>query len=475
MKRVHFLVLFGLVLTSQGLPAQTPKPAPKPSGRYLLIVETSTSMRRRAGAVQDAARSMLRSGLNGQLRPGDTLGLWTFNEELYAGRFPLRLWTPESREEIAQAIVEFLKKQRYEKQARVESIFPELQQVINSSETITVLLISTGESEMKGTPFDQQINATYAQWRREMQRMQTPFITVLRARNGQMASHVVSMAPWPVEFPPFLPEPKTIAATPPLSAIPARRAEPLQAPKRVAPIILDMSKPPAEPAKEAAQPEAAKAGQGLPPLTPASETTALKVDRTETSAASTISTVPVTEPKVEPPPVAPPPKPAAAPSPVAAPTANAMAKAEPRQPLEQKATKVETEPAMVQPAEAVATPLEKPAPPSPPPKAPEPAAPPAPEVQPTATPTAAPEPDNVPADSGASVRSPTATSAPPPLAPGQAAVTTPAGAVSSTKKLFISAAVLLAVVAGLFILLLRRARSAPRASLITRSMERKEP
>ena len=61
-----------------------------PSNRCLLIVETSRSMQRRAEAVLKAVQDLLTSGLNGQLRQGDTLGLWTFNDDLYTGRFPLQ-------------------------------------------------------------------------------------------------------------------------------------------------------------------------------------------------------------------------------------------------------------------------------------------------------------------------------------------------------------------------------------------------
>ena len=47
-------------------------------------------MQPRAGAVLKAVQDLLASGLSGQLRRGDSLGVWTFNEELSAGRFPLR-------------------------------------------------------------------------------------------------------------------------------------------------------------------------------------------------------------------------------------------------------------------------------------------------------------------------------------------------------------------------------------------------
>src|SRR5437667_6721705 len=55
------------------------------AGRYLFIVDTSFSMHRRAANTRKVAGDLLLSGLNGQLRPGDTIGVWTFNEKLNAG------------------------------------------------------------------------------------------------------------------------------------------------------------------------------------------------------------------------------------------------------------------------------------------------------------------------------------------------------------------------------------------------------
>src|SRR5208283_4941007 len=83
------------------------KAAP-PSHRCLLIVETSKSMLRRTNAVHRAVQELLASGLNGQLLAGDTLGVWTFNEDLYAGRFPLQTWSPQAQKDITLRTLTFL-------------------------------------------------------------------------------------------------------------------------------------------------------------------------------------------------------------------------------------------------------------------------------------------------------------------------------------------------------------------------------
>ena len=100
-------LLAGLLLVAALAPCplraqtNTAKAAP-PSNRCLLIVETSRSMQRRADAVLKTVQDLLTSGLSGQLRQGDTLGLWTFNEDLYAGRFPLQTWSPAGAERTSR-------------------------------------------------------------------------------------------------------------------------------------------------------------------------------------------------------------------------------------------------------------------------------------------------------------------------------------------------------------------------------------
>ena len=61
-------------------------------GRFLFVVNTSSSMRRIEPATRQAVFDMVFTGLNGYMRSGDTFGLWTFNEETQAGDFPMQVW-----------------------------------------------------------------------------------------------------------------------------------------------------------------------------------------------------------------------------------------------------------------------------------------------------------------------------------------------------------------------------------------------
>ena len=57
-----------------------------PANRYLLIVDVSRAMEPRQRSMLKAVQDLLASGMGGQMQAGDTLGVWTYNTNLYAGR-----------------------------------------------------------------------------------------------------------------------------------------------------------------------------------------------------------------------------------------------------------------------------------------------------------------------------------------------------------------------------------------------------
>jgi hypothetical protein len=246
-----FLLLFALSIPLR-LPAQTNSPAVSgPSNRYLLIMDTSRAMQARADAAVQAAQDLLVSAMGGQLRRGDTIGVWTYDQELKAGKFPLQAWTPETHRAVGMRILQFLREQKYEKRASLDKILPAVEGVIKDSKFITVILISDGGQKIHGTPFDDRINRFYKLWHRQQQAAHMPFVTVLRARDGVITDHTVNSAPWPVEMPPL---PAELAQLAPPAA-PERKPAPVQKPAPAA-LIFSGKKPesiqPTKPADESA-------------------------------------------------------------------------------------------------------------------------------------------------------------------------------------------------------------------------------
>jgi hypothetical protein len=432
------------------------------AGRYLFIVDTSFSMHRRAANTQKVVGDLLLSGLNGQLRPGDTIGVWTFNEELNAGSFPLQLWMPQARQRIATSVVEFLQRQRYEKQTQIDKALAPMMRVVKDSKKITVLLISDGDNKISGTPFDNEINEASKLNYSAQRKLHMPFVTVLRARKGEFIGCKVCAPPWPVEFPAFPAEPQVAEAP-----VTQEEPKPPPTPPTVPPLVVIGQKPePVASSPTNAAPAVAAKAKPTPARAP--------VPTPEPSPATT--TAPETKPvaKSPEPTVPQPTQPAESPPPTITTTQqqvtvvpSAPAKSETVPPPK---TETFSSPAPVTVA-VPDTPKVQAAPETPP----KPAASVASTNVATTVPLVAPTPaESAPATSSpvTAAKSGPTSSAPAQTPVVQTAVAAPSETVFNRTGILIAGVVLLLVALGLVYALMRRSRTTAQASLITRSMDR---
>ena len=199
---------------------------PAPEGnRFLFILETSKAMYRQGEAALTAIDELLSSGMQGQLRPGDTIGLWTYNEELYTGRLPVQHWTPKNAKDVQERILKSIIEQKFEKTGDLKKVLPRIARVVNDSELITVILVNSGEEELAGTPYDSQINEYYKTWLERQRKALKPFVTVLRGERGKLTRYSVSPVPWPIEIPALPPE-RAVSHLAQNKAVPVKKVAP---------------------------------------------------------------------------------------------------------------------------------------------------------------------------------------------------------------------------------------------------------
>jgi hypothetical protein len=205
--------------------AQTPPPATAanaaPGERFLVIVETSAAMKKRAENVQKLVGNLISTGLRGEMATGSTVGLWTFNDQLHTGQFPLQLWTPQTSQRVAGAMVQFLQQQKYEKTPRLATAWQVATNIVARSEHITVLIISSGAEPLTGTPFDAAIAESFRKNNDTQRKQDMPFLTILRAAQGKFVAFAVNMPPWPLEVPAYPDGLKPVAPAPAVETKPA--------------------------------------------------------------------------------------------------------------------------------------------------------------------------------------------------------------------------------------------------------------
>jgi hypothetical protein len=144
---------------------------------------------------------LLRSGLFGQMRTGDTYGLWTFDKETHAGKFPLQTYDARRASQLAAIAAAYLSGHNYENSDDVKRMTDLLQTVVQAVSNVNVFVISDGSSAMRGTPFDKAINTEYRKQRRQRSSAKQPFVTTLMARDGSITNYSVVVAGQPILLP----------------------------------------------------------------------------------------------------------------------------------------------------------------------------------------------------------------------------------------------------------------------------------
>jgi hypothetical protein len=214
------LILMALLAGTFLAPALRAQPAAtNVNNRFLLIFDISSDMKQRLPAVKKALNDILAASTNGPLHSGDSIGVWTFDQDLHAGKFPLQYWMPENAPIIASNISKYVSKLHYSKKTSFDALQPALNQVVQGSPRLTVLVFCDGKGEVHGTPYDPGINQLFEQRQGERQKARLPIVIALRAQRGQYAGCQMSFPPDPVSLPEFPPLPEVAA---PVADVPAQ-------------------------------------------------------------------------------------------------------------------------------------------------------------------------------------------------------------------------------------------------------------
>ena len=221
--------------------------------RFLFVVETSAANRKFENANRQAVSDLIVGGVNGQMRSGDTYGIWTFSDEVKAGEFPVTVWAKEQSLDLAGQADAFLQKQRYAKRTILQLLVDDLRRLSDRVGDFNVFIISSGRDPIDGTPWDQNINAAYRSLGKQSGKSGRPLVTTFVVRKGRPVRAGVVLAGDRIILPERLPEPPpkrmpastnaTAALTASSNALAA--AEPPPAPRKKVMHIVTKSNTPA--------------------------------------------------------------------------------------------------------------------------------------------------------------------------------------------------------------------------------------
>ena len=171
--------------------------------RWLFVFNTSSAMKKRLPAVETEIKTLLLASTNSMFAKGDSLGIWTFDDKLHLGDFPLTTWAPERSPLLISNLTTFVRKQRFAGSGKLDALQPTLNRVIEDSERLTVVIFCDGAEEIHWTPYDQGINDALKQALAERKKTLQPFVVLLRTQTGKYVGATVTLPPLAVNAPPF--------------------------------------------------------------------------------------------------------------------------------------------------------------------------------------------------------------------------------------------------------------------------------
>jgi hypothetical protein len=207
------VLLAGIFLT----PPARAQAAPE---RFLFVFDTSAAMKKRLPAVEKTIDTMLALSFGGRLHSGDDIGVWTFDHELRMGEFPLQSWSPTNAATYASNLKAFLLKRHYANDTSFGALQSRINQVVQHSERLTVVIFCDGQNQINWTPYDSGINQLFQERQAERRKSRQPFVLMLRSQRGEYVGCTVGFPPDTINLPDFPPFPMPKPAPLPAPIIP---------------------------------------------------------------------------------------------------------------------------------------------------------------------------------------------------------------------------------------------------------------
>ena len=198
--------------------------------RWLMIFETSAAMKKRMPAVITQVQKLFFTSVGGELHSEDSLGVWTFDQKLHVGEFPLSTWAPDQAANTSSNLVAFLNKRTFKGAVNFNALEPVLSEVVTGSHRLTILIFCEGQGDIIWTPYNEEINHTLRQNYAERKKSNQPFVIVLRVQDGKYFGCSVNFPPGALNLPMFPPppvEPKPEVVASPASEPAKKKTEPL--------------------------------------------------------------------------------------------------------------------------------------------------------------------------------------------------------------------------------------------------------
>src|SRR4051794_29776573 len=116
--------------------------------RYLIVVDTSTAMSKLEHGGRQTVFDVIFSGIDGRMRAGDSFGVWTFNDKVSAGVFPIQEWDPDKKLDLASHVGTFLKEQPYGRKPLLDSALATTMSLVRTVKDLNIVVVCSGDARL---------------------------------------------------------------------------------------------------------------------------------------------------------------------------------------------------------------------------------------------------------------------------------------------------------------------------------------
>src|SRR5436190_5327673 len=192
------MIRYGLILllaaASWASAALTTAPRKGAQGnRFLFIVDTSSSMKRLENGGRQAVYTLIYSGIEQRMQPGDTFGLWTFGDNIKGGVFPLEEWSHEKSTDLAKRVTEFLKQQGNGRNSRLDAAITNAERLIKSVKDVDIVFVTSGNTRCKLDDTWGVLTQGFKERMDEGKKNNKALIITIAGRGGQVRQTTVAL------------------------------------------------------------------------------------------------------------------------------------------------------------------------------------------------------------------------------------------------------------------------------------------
>jgi hypothetical protein len=215
------------------------------SNRFLFIVDTSSLMKKWDEPARDAMFDLIYSGVRGYMTNGDSYGVWLAAETNNTSG-SVEVWRHKFATELASRTALKVKDAGTRGKPALDIAIADAKRVARAVGDVTVILVSNGETPLKGTPFDGEINAAIAEVKPAMKAAKATINTALVARDGEFLAWAINSPEYLIAIPVLPPREETateVAKTAPEAEAPAPAPTPPPVAKPAPPPVRMAAKP----------------------------------------------------------------------------------------------------------------------------------------------------------------------------------------------------------------------------------------